>query len=53
LPTGYQIPDPLPWATIAGSLAAAEDRLARLDERLAKSPIRDGFIARTLSLSET
>ena len=47
MPTGYQIPDPLPWATIAGSLAAAEDRLARLDERLAKSPIREGFIART------
>lgn len=44
---GYQIPDPLPWATIAGPLAAAEDALARLDERLAKSPIRDGWIART------
>ena len=28
-------------------LAAAEDALARLDERLAKSPIRDGFVART------
>jgi hypothetical protein len=25
----------------------AEDSLARLDERLAKSPIRDGFVART------
>src|SRR5215813_8035548 len=47
LPTGYQIPDPLPWAAIAGALAAAEDALARLDERLAKSPIRAGFIART------
>jgi Protein of unknown function (DUF1612)/HTH DNA binding domain len=44
---GCQIPDPLPWATIAGQLAAAEDSLARLDERLAKSPIRDGFVART------
>ncbi|MEY9186504.1 MULTISPECIES: RHE_PE00001 family protein [Bradyrhizobium] len=44
---GYQIPDPLPWATIAGPLAAAEDSLARLDERLAKSPIRDGWITRT------
>lgn len=32
---------------IAGPLAAAEDALARLDERLAKSPIRDGWIART------
>lgn len=47
LQTGYQIPDPLPWAQLAGRLAAAEDSLARLDERLAKSPIRDGFVART------
>ena len=45
LPTGYQIPDPLPWAQLAGPLAAAEDALARLDERLAKSPIREGWIA--------
>lgn len=43
----YQIPDPLPWNQIAGPLAAAEDALARLDERLAKSPIRDGWAART------
>jgi hypothetical protein len=43
----YQIPDPLPWSQIAGPLAVAEDSLARLDERLAKSPIRDGFVART------
>jgi len=42
-----QIPDPLPWAKLAGPLAAAEDSLARLDERLAKSPIRAGFVART------
>jgi hypothetical protein len=47
LPSGCQIPDPLPWAALAGPLAAAEDSLARLDERLAKSPIRDGFVART------
>ena len=47
LPTGYQIPDPLPWAQLAGPLAAAEDSLARLDERLAKSPIHDGWVART------
>jgi hypothetical protein len=47
LPIGYAIPDPLPWATLAGPLAAAEDELARLDERLAKSPIRDGWTART------
>ncbi|MDQ8727496.1 RHE_PE00001 family protein [Bradyrhizobium sp. LHD-71] len=43
----YQIPDPLPWVVLAGPLAAAEDSLARLDERLANSPIRDGFVART------
>jgi hypothetical protein len=47
LPSGHKIPDPLPWATIAGPLAAAEDALARLDERLATSPIRQGWIART------
>ena len=45
--SGYQIPDPLPWPALAGPLAAAEDALARLDERLANSPIRDGWIART------
>jgi hypothetical protein len=47
LPSGYTIPDPLPWAQLAGPLAAAEDALARLDERLASSPIRQGWIART------
>ncbi|MCK1494419.1 DUF1612 and helix-turn-helix domain-containing protein [Bradyrhizobium sp. 180] len=47
LTSAYQIPDPLPWTAIAGPLAAAEDSLARLDERLAKSPIRDGWAART------
>src|SRR5260370_32402495 len=47
LQNGYPIPDPLPWAQLAGPLATAEDSLARLDERLAKSPIRDGWIART------
>lgn len=36
----------LPWAQIAGPLAAAEDSLARLDERLRTSPIREGFVAR-------
>lgn len=45
--SGYQIPNPLPWSQIAGPLAAAEDALARLDERLAKSQIRDGWSART------
>ena len=37
----------LPWSRLASPIAAAEDALARLDERLAQSPIRDGFIART------
>src|SRR3954469_1413430 len=46
LPPSYKIPDPLPWAQFAGPLAAAEDAVARLDERLAKSPIRDGSISR-------
>jgi hypothetical protein len=46
LPSSYEIPDPLPWAQLAGPLAAAEDTVARLDERLAKSPIRDGSISR-------
>ena len=35
--------DALPWARLAPSLAAAEDALARLDERIARSPIRDGW----------
>jgi hypothetical protein len=46
-PFAYHIADPLPWATLAAPMATAEDALARLDERLAKSPIRDGWIART------
>lgn len=40
-------PETLPWPRIAGPLAAAEDALARLDERLARSPIRTGFLERT------
>jgi hypothetical protein len=47
MPSPYRLPDPLPWATLAPPLAAAEDSLARLDERLRSSPIRDGWIART------
>src|SRR4051794_28346033 len=43
----YVIPDPLPWSDLAGPLAAAEDGLARLDERLGVSPIREGWISRT------
>lgn len=41
------LPDPLPWPLLARPLARAEDTLARLDERLRTSPIRDGWIART------
>jgi hypothetical protein len=44
--SSYKMPDPLPWAALAGPLATAEDALARLDERLAKSPIRDGCVSR-------
>lgn len=36
----------IPWAELASPLIAAEDRLARLDERLAKSAVRDGWIER-------
>ena len=32
---------------LSGPLAAAEDALARLDERLRASPIRDGWVSRT------
>ena len=35
------------WRAFAQPIARAEDALARLDERLAKSPIREGWIART------
>jgi hypothetical protein len=37
----------LDWRALAQPIARAEDALARLDERLAKSPIREGWIART------
>ena len=37
----------LPWAGISGALVAAEDALARLDERLRVSPVREGWIARS------
>ena len=47
LPENFRIPEPLPWAQLAGPLAAAEDALARLDERLRTSPIREGWVART------
>ena len=47
MPSFARLPDPLPWSALADSLAAAEDSLARLDERLRGSPIREGWIART------
>src|SRR5919112_4161927 len=43
----YAIPAPLPWTMIAGPLSAAEDALARLDDRLGQSPIREGWVSRT------
>jgi hypothetical protein len=43
----YRLLEPLPWATLATPLAAAEDALARLDQLLATSPIRHGWAART------
>ena len=43
----YVLPDPLPWRALAGPLAAAEDALARLDERLALSSIREAWVSRT------
>jgi hypothetical protein len=42
-----RLPDSLSWPELARPLARAEDALARLDERLRTSPIRDGWIART------
>ncbi|RUV68321.1 MAG: DUF1612 domain-containing protein [Mesorhizobium sp.] len=41
----YEFAD-LPLKTLIGPLARAEDLLARLDERVHKSPVRDGFIQR-------
>lgn len=37
----------LDWAALAAPLARAEDAMARLDERLARSPLRAGFLARS------
>ena len=33
LPLSYKIPDPLPWAKLAGPLAAAEDTVARVGQK--------------------
>lgn len=46
LSDAYAIPDSLPWTALASPLARAEDALARLDERLRASPIREGWAAR-------
>ena len=37
----------IPWDMLAAPLAVAEDAVARLDERLRNSPVREGWIART------
>src|SRR3954468_20502165 len=42
----YAIPDPLPWTALAGPLAAAEDALARLDERVRHHPLAAGWAER-------
>src|SRR5918994_629783 len=41
----YQLAN-LPLNTLIGPLARADDLLARLDERVRKSPVRDGFVER-------
>lgn len=46
LSDAYAIPDSLPWTALASPLARAEDALARLDERLRASPIKEGWAAR-------
>ncbi|ANT54257.1 hypothetical protein A6B35_29825 (plasmid) [Mesorhizobium amorphae CCNWGS0123] len=38
--------DKLPLETLIGLVARATEVLARLDERLARSPVRDGFVER-------
>jgi Protein of unknown function (DUF1612)/HTH DNA binding domain len=43
----YALPEPMPWRALAAPLAQAEDALARLDERLRASPVRQGWISRT------
>ena len=42
----YESPRQLPWKAISGPLGAAEDSLARFDERLRTSPIREGVTNR-------
>ena len=40
------LPDPMPWADIAGPWEHAEDSLARLDQTLAMSEVREAWIGR-------
>jgi len=42
----YSIP-PIAWQDIVDTMATAEDALARLDERVSKSPIGEGWAARS------
>ena len=46
-PPVYKLPDPMPWSPLVAPLVQAEDALARLDERLRASSVRDGWISRT------
>jgi hypothetical protein len=43
----YSLSETLPWPLLALPLVRAEDGLARLDERLRGSPIREGWSARS------
>jgi hypothetical protein len=43
----YRLADEIPSRAVAAPLTRAEDAVARLDERLSRSPVRDGWIART------
>jgi hypothetical protein len=45
---GYAIPEKLPLNAILAPLLAAEDAIARLDERARNSPLRKGWIERLL-----
>lgn len=43
----YALIETIPWGEISAPLEAASDAIARLDELLAKNPLRAGFAART------
>jgi hypothetical protein len=47
LKADQRIVEMLDWGQIYAPLAKAEDALARLDERLRASPIREGWVSRT------